>query len=112
MPTRSSPSTTGTPEMWCARVSASTSPMLMSGRAVIGFLMTPASNFLTRSTSAAWRSVGMFLWMMPMPPCSASVMARRDSVTVSMAADSSGMRSRMPRVTCVPRSTSRGRTSE
>jgi hypothetical protein len=33
----------------------------------------------------------MLLWMMPIPPSWAMAMARRDSVTVSMAADTSGM---------------------
>ena len=37
----------------------------------------------------------MFLWMTPMPPSCAMAMAMRASVTVSMAADSSGMLSRM-----------------
>ena len=53
-------------------------------------------------------SMVMFLWTMPMPPSCAMVMARRASVTVSMAADTSGRLSRMSRVRCVPRSTSRG----
>ena len=50
----------------------------------------------------------MFLWMMPMPPSCAMVMARRASVTVSMAAESSGTFRRMRRVSWVQRSTSRG----
>ena len=37
----------------------------------------------------------MFLWMMPMPPSCAMAIARRASVTVSMAADTSGMLSWM-----------------
>ena len=40
----------------------------------------------------------MFLWMMPMPPSCAMVIASRASVTVSIAADTNGMLSRMPRV--------------
>ena len=54
-------STTGTPEMRRERVSASTSPMLMSGVTVIGSRMTPLSNFLTWRTCAACSSAGMFL---------------------------------------------------
>src|SRR5580658_3109703 len=50
--------------------------------------------------------------MMPMPPSWAIVMARRASVTVSMAADSTGKPSRMLRVRVVERSTSRGSTAE
>ncbi len=88
-------STTGTPEMRLARVSLSTSPMVMFGGTTIGSVITPDSYFLTARTSAAWRSAVMFLWMMPMPPSCASAMASLDSVTVSIAADSSGMLRRM-----------------
>ena len=68
------------------------------GETVIGSLMTPLSNFLTRWTSAACCAGVRFLWMMPMPPSWARVIASRDSVTVSMAADSSGIFSSMSRV--------------
>ena len=51
-----------------ARESACTSRIEVCGPTVIGSRITPASNFLTRRTSAAWRSIVMFLWMMPMPP--------------------------------------------
>ena len=54
----------------------------------------PLSLRFTRSTSSAWRSIGMLRWMMPMPPCCASAMARCDSVTVSMAELTMGMFSR------------------
>ena len=47
-----------------------------------------------------------------MPPSCAMVMARRASVTVSMAADSTGRPMRMLRLSWVDRSTSRGSTSE
>jgi len=53
----------------------------------------------------------MFLWMMPMPPSWAMAMARRASVTVSMAADTSGMRRSISRVSRVVVSTSLGMTS-
>ena len=43
----------------------------------------------------------MFLWTMPMPPSWASAMASRASVTVSMAAESSGRFSWIDRVSCV-----------
>ena len=49
-----SPSTTGTPEMFLARVSSITSRIVVSGVTVIGSWMTPLSNFLTRCTSRAW----------------------------------------------------------
>ena len=91
-----------------ARVSAMTSRMVASGRIVIGSLMTPLSCFLTRPTSRAWDSAVMFLWMMPMPPSCAMAIASRASVTVSMAAETNGRFSRIPRVSRVERSTSRG----
>jgi hypothetical protein len=53
MPTSRPLSTTGTPEMLRAWVSLSTSPMVVFGLTVNGSLMTPASNFLTRTTSNA-----------------------------------------------------------
>ncbi len=77
--------------MLCAWVSRSTSRIEVSGLTVIGLRITPASNFLTSRTSAACCSAVMFLWMMPMPPFCAMVMARRASVTVSIAADTIGM---------------------
>jgi hypothetical protein len=112
MPTKSLPSTTGTPEMPRARVSCSTCSMLVSGVTVMGFLITPLSYFLTAATSAAWRSMLMFLWMMPMPPSCAMAMASRASVTVSMAALMIGMLSRTSRASGVRRLTWRGSTSE
>src|SRR6516165_63724 len=51
-----------------------------------------------------------FLWMTPIPPCCAMAMAVADSVTVSMAAESSGMFRRRLRVSRVPSSASLGRT--
>jgi len=113
MPTSLLPSsTTGTPEMLCERVMCMTSPIEVCGSTVIGSRITPASNFLTSRTSAAWRSTVMFLWMMPMPPDCAIVIARRASVTVSMAEDISGMLRRIARVRRVEVSTSRGSTEE
>ena len=104
--------TTGTPEMLCAWVRASTSRMVVSGPTVIGSRMTPASNFLTLATSAACCSRLRFLWMMPMPPSWAMAMARRASVTVSMAADRIGSFSFRSRVNRVSRLTSLGRMVE
>ncbi len=86
--------------------------MLMVGGTVIGSLITPLSNFLTRPTSRACASMVMLLWMIPMPPSCAMVIARRASVTVSMAAEIRGTFRRMRRVTRVERSASRGRISE
>ncbi|MNC35428.1 hypothetical protein D3C75_839130 [compost metagenome] len=112
IPTRSPFSSTGTPEMLFRRVRSNRSRTVASASMVIGSLTTPASNFLTLRTSAACCSMVMFLWMMPMPPSCAMAMARRDSVTVSIAAETSGMFSSIPRVRRVLRETSFGRTSE
>ncbi len=112
MPTSLAPTTTGTPEMPLDLVSSMTWRMVVSGATVIGSRMTPLSNFLTRATSAACPAMVMLLCTMPMPPSWAMVMARRASVTVSMAADTSGTLSLIAFVRRVPRSTSRGRTSE
>ena len=60
--------------------------MRLDGESVIGLTIIPLSERLTRSTSAACSSIDRFLWMTPRPPCCAIAMARRDSVTVSIAA--------------------------
>ena len=73
------------------RVSASTSRTDIVGGTVIGSLTTPLSKRLTFATSAACFAGVMFLWMMPRPPSCAMAMARRASVTVSIAAETSGM---------------------
>ena len=72
--------------------------------------MTPFSERLTISTCSAWSSIGILLWMTPMPPSRAIAMAMRYSVTVSMAALIMGVLSRMVLVRFVDRSMSGGRT--
>src|SRR5436190_6204925 len=72
----------------------------------------PLSDRFTRSTSDACSSIDRFLWMMPMPPCCAIAIARRDSVTVSIAALTSGTFRRILRVSRVLTSTSVGSTLE
>ena len=72
----------------------------------------PLSAFLTRKTSRACASIVMFLCTKPRPPARAMVIARSDSVTVSMAALTSGMRKDNWRVRRVWVSTSAGRTSD
>src|SRR4051794_15128630 len=86
--------------------------MLWSGRMVTGSTIIPDSLRLTRSTSSAWASTDRFLWTMPMPPSWARAMARRDSVTVSMAAERMGMFISIPRQTWVRSSTWFGWTSD
>src|ERR1700722_13216745 len=54
----------------------------------------------------------MFLWMMPIPPSWAMVMAKRASVTVSMAAETTGRLTWISRVSLLANDTSRGKTSE
>jgi len=78
----------------------------------MGSTIMPDSERLTLSTSAACRSMVMFLWIIPMPPCWANAMANRRSVTVSIAADRNGMLSSMVSVSRVLSSTSWGRTSD
>ncbi len=86
--------------------------MLALGETVMGSPMTPLSNFFTASTCPACSSAVMFLWMMPMPPSWAMAMASRRSVTVSMAAETSGMLRAMSRVRRVSRRASRGKMLE
>ena len=72
----------------------------------------PLSDRFTRSTSDACSSIDRFLWITPRPPCCAMAMASLDSVTVSMAALTSGTFRRMFRVRRVVTSTAVGTTSE
>ena len=109
---RPSPSTIGTPEILNRRISASASRTGRSGPSVIGLRIIPLSLRFTRSTSAACRSIVMFLWITPMPPARAMAMAMSASVTVSMAAEISGMLSGMERVSRLRVETSRGWTVE
>ena len=46
---------------------------------------------LTFCTSAAWSAIVMLRWITPMPPWRAIAMAMRASVTLSIAADTSGI---------------------
>ena len=113
MPTsRSLPSMIGTPEMWkrCMRTVASRT--VSSGRSVIGLRIMPLSDRFTRSTSAAWRSIDMFLCSTARPPARAIAIAISDSVTVSIAAATRGTRSSMPRLNRDATLTSRGWVSE
>src|SRR5262245_48934520 len=112
MPTTLLPFTTGKPEILCSRCSAITSRTGSSGGIVIGSRSTPDSKRFTFCTAAACAVGLMLLWMMPIPPSCARAIARRASVTVSMAADTIGRFSCSFRVRRVLRETSRGRTRE
>ena len=109
---RPSGSVTGTPEMRYFCIRSSASAMRCFGPTVIGSTIMPLSERLTLSTSAACASIDRFLWTIPRPPSCAMAIARRDSVTVSIAAETSGMFSRMRRVSWVPMSTRLGSTSD
>src|SRR5882672_7238685 len=86
--------------------------MRLVGESVIGSTIMPLSDRFTRSTSDACSSTDRFLWMTPSPPCCAIAIARRDSVTVSMAALTSGTDSLIFRVSRVVTSTCVGTTRE
>ena len=105
-------STTGTPLMRNRAMRATVSRRVAVGCSVIGLRIMPLSERFTRSTSAACRSIDMFLWSTPMPPARAIAMAISDSVTVSIAAETIGNRIRRSRVRRVSRVTSLGRTVE
>ena len=92
-------STTGTPEIRYLPHMASTSAKESFGLQVIGLPTIPASDRFTRSTCPACSSIGRFRCSTPTPPCRAMAIAIRASVTVSMALETSGMRTAMFRVT-------------
>jgi hypothetical protein len=112
MPTSLVPTVTGTPLMRNLAITSRASATRWVGATVTGSTIIPDSERLTLSTSAAWASMVMFLWMIPIPPSWAMAMARGASVTVSMAAEMMGVRSVMLLVSRVEMSTSEGRTSE
>ena len=94
MPTSTSlASVIGTPLMWYVRIRSSASETSASGGSVTGSTIIPDSLRFTLSTSATWSSIERFRWMIPMPPSRASAIARRASVTVSIAAETSGISS-------------------
>ena len=83
-----------------------------SGLTVTGSTIIPLSDFFTFSTSSACSATARLRWMTPRPPSCAMAMAVRASVTVSIAALSTGMFSRTRRVIGALTSVSRGRISE
>ena len=112
MPTTLPSCTTGSPDILrlrCER-SASSSPISLSGDTVTGSFTMPLSWRFTLRTAKACCSGVIFLWIMPMPPSCAIEIARRASVTVSMAADNSGRFNVIFLVSGVLSETSRGRT--
>lgn len=105
-------SVTGTPLMRNFAQSASASASVASGPTVIGSLTMPDSDRFTRSTWLTWSSTERLRCSTPTPPCRAMAMAMRASVTLSMAADSSGMLTRTLREMSVEVSTALGSTSD
>ena len=95
IPTSRPSDTTGNPEIRKRSITATASPIFCSGLTVIGSTIIPVSYFLTVSTSAACSSIERFRWIKPIPPICAIAIAVRDSVTVSIGLDTSGMRSRI-----------------
>ncbi len=81
---------TGTPEMRYRAHSRSTSATVASGPQVTGLVIMPASDRFTMSTCWAWSSTDRLRCSTPAPPCRAMAIAIRASVTVSMAAETSG----------------------
>ena len=76
-----------------------------------GSLTMPDSERLTRSACPAWSSIDRLRCSTPMPPWRAIAIAIRASVTVSIAADTSGTASEISRVSRVAVSASDGITS-
>jgi len=112
MPTRRpSSSTTGRPEIRYLAHSASTSSTVASCVVVIGSVIMPDSLRFTRSTCAAWSAIERLRCRMPMPPSRAMAIAMRDSVTVSIALESSGVATEIRRVIRDDVSASLGMTS-
>ena len=104
-------STTGRPDTRNFAQSASSSLSVASGPIVSGSLTMPDSDRLTRSTCAAWSAIGRLRCRIPTPPWRAIAIAIRPSVTVSIAADTSGIRRVSSRVRRVLVSASLGMTS-
>ena len=108
IPTSFLPSVMGTPEILNFAINASASARVCSGVREKGSVMTPFSDLFTLSTSSAWASIDMFLWIMPIPPCRAMAIAILCSVTVSIPALIIGILSLIFLVNHVVKSTSLG----
>ena len=83
-------STTGIPLIRLSSIISSASQSGLSGAMVRGLTTIPASNFFTMATSIACSSIVKFLCTTPIPPTCAMAIAKRCSVTVSIAAEISG----------------------
>ncbi len=113
MPTRRpSSSVIGTPENLNRCISASASCSDALGRNVTGSVIIPLWLRFTRCTSAACRAISRLRWITPIPPWRAIAIAIGDSVTLSIAAETSGMASVMPAANVAVVSTASGSVSE
>ena len=113
MPTsRPSASTTGMPLIRWRLVSACASARVAVGEMVIGLTTMPLSNRFTARTAPHCSSAVRLRWRTPMPPNCAITIAMSASVTVSIAADRTGMVSAMSRVSRVRVSASLGSTAD
>ena len=87
--------------MWYVAISSSASETSAPAGSVTGSTIIPDSERLTLSTSATCASIERLRWTIPIPPSRASAIARRASVTVSIAAETIGisivMLARQPR---------------
>src|SRR5438270_3525081 len=83
-----------------------------SGGSVTGSTIIPDSERFTLSTSATWSAIDRLRWTIPIPPSRASAIARRASVTVSIAAETIGIASSMRGVRRVAVETSFGSTCD
>ena len=101
----------GTPEIEKRAERASASASVAVGGSVTGSAIMPDWDRLTRSTSPAWSATVRLRWTTPMPPSRASAIAIGASVTLSMAADTTGTCSRMPAAKQASVRTSSGSTS-
>ena len=105
-------STIGIPPIRCSRIMRNASPTVASGLSVTGSTIKPLSVRFTFRTCSACFSILMFLCKIPIPPSRAKAIAKVDSVTVSIAADTNGILMDSLRVSWEEMVTSRGNTSE
>ena len=113
MPTSSPPaSVIGTPENLKRFISSSASNSLAVFGSVTGSEIMPLWLRFTFCTSAACSDAGMLRWITPMPPLRAIAMAMRASVTLSIAADTSGIARTMSAANLADVSTASGSVSE
>ena len=102
----------GTPENLKRFISSSASNSRAVFGSVTGSEIMPLWLRLTFCTSDACSAADMLRWITPMPPLRAMAIAIRASVTLSIAADTSGTASTMSAAKRAEVSTASGRVSE